>query len=150
MYGLRLFFVVDRFVAMQKNPGRRLFIFMQLVFLVLLPTIHVVPIIFILKLNVKIAHSAHIGGGLVGFLCGIYMLDCPCISEHCFFPTACRRIAFVLLAFYCIIGLALFFVIDVPIVNHIWYKSGYWTDSNGTVFDMAFIRSNGTVVTYAL
>ena len=124
VYGLRLFFVVDRFVAIQRYPDRRLFIFMQLVFLALIPSLHTIPIIFILDLKVKIAHSAHFGGGLVGFLCGIGVLGCR---------TACRRISFVLLALYFIISSTIFYLIDVPIIDFSWYKSGSQTEWNETV-----------------
>ncbi len=120
--GLMVFLIVDRLTAMQTNIGRRLFILMQLVLLVLLPSTTIIPIIIILK--PMVAHSAHFGGALVGFLFGVSMLGCPWPwnNEHCISRTICRRIAFVFLCLYYIITLTTFFLIDAPIVRSILYR----------------------------
>jgi membrane associated rhomboid family serine protease len=132
LYGLMLFLIVDRLIAMQTNPDRRLFIFMQFVLLVLFPFVINIPLFFMFN----IVHSAHFGGGLVGFLCGVCMLGCPCPwnNEHCISRTACRRIAFVFLFLYFIITLTIFFLIDAPIVDLSWYKSGLRIGGNGTIY----------------
>jgi membrane associated rhomboid family serine protease len=75
LYGPMLFLIVDRLIAMQTNIGHRLFIPMQLALLMLLPIIASISLIIIFKSNV--AHSAHFGGGLVGFLYGVCMFGCP-------------------------------------------------------------------------
>jgi len=123
LYGIMLFLIVDRLIAMQTNTNRRLFIFMQLVLLLLLPSVVTILIIVILKSNVS--HAAHFGGGLVGFLCGICMFGCPWPwnNGHCISRTACRRIAFVFLSLYYVITLTIFFLLDAPIVYSILYKS---------------------------
>ncbi len=121
LYGLMLFLIVDRFNAMQTNPNRRPFILIQLVLLVLLPCLTIIPIILIIDFNA--AHSAHFGGGLVGFLCGVSMLGCPWANDQCIFRTACRRMALVSLALYFIISVTIFFVKDVPMASLGWYKS---------------------------
>ena len=120
LYGLMLFLIVDRLIAIQKNTGRRFFIIMQLV-LLLLPHI-VASIPLIIKYNV--AHSAHFGGGLVGFLLGVGMLGCPWPwnNEHCVYGTTCRRTAFVFLSLYYLITFTIFFLIDAPIVDSILHK----------------------------
>jgi hypothetical protein len=122
VYGLFLFLIVDRLIAMQTNSGRRLFILMQLVLVVLLPILISKPLIPIFKL--KVAHSAHFGGALVGFLCGICMLGCPWPwnTEHCISRMACRRIAFVFLSLYFVIALTIFFLVDAPIIGSILSK----------------------------
>jgi hypothetical protein len=114
-----LFLIVDRLIAMQTNPGHRLFILMQLFLVVLLPFTITKPLIFIFKF--KVAHSAHFGGGLVGFLCGVCMLGCPWPwnTEHCISRTVCRRIAFVFLSLYFVITLTIFFLINAPIIDWI-------------------------------
>ena len=132
LYGLMLFLTVDRFTAIQTSPNRRPFIVIQLVLLVLLPCLTIIPVILIIDFNV--AHSAHFGGGLVGFLCGISMLGCPWMNDQCIFRTACRRIAFVLLIVCFTISLTIFFLIDVPMVSLRWYKLGSQLESSRTVF----------------
>lgn len=119
LYGLMLFLIVDRLIALQTNTGRRLFILMQLVLLVLLPVVTSIVLIIIFKPNV--AHSAHFGGGLVGFLCGISMFGCPLPwnNEYWSCRTSSRRIAFIFLFLYFVITLTIFFLIDAPIVYSI-------------------------------
>jgi membrane associated rhomboid family serine protease len=115
LHGLMLFLTVDRLIAMQTNTGRRLFVLMQLVLLVLIPVFASITLIIVYKLNV--AHSAHFGGGLVGFLLGVGMLDCPLPwnNERCI-----CRIVFVFLVLYYVITLTIFFLMDAPIVGSIW------------------------------
>jgi hypothetical protein len=117
-----LFLTVDRLVAIQTNTDRRLFILMQLALLVLLPIVGSILLIIIFKLNV--AHSAHFGGGLVGFLFGIGMFGCPLPwnNEHCICQSTCRYLAFMSLALYFTITLTIFFVKDAPIVGLLLYK----------------------------
>jgi hypothetical protein len=121
LYGLMLFLMVDRLMAIQTNIGRRLFIIMQLA-LLLLPHI-VASIPLIIKYNV--AHSAHFGGGLAGFLLGVGMCDCPWSwnHEHYISRTTCQRTAFVFLILYYVISFTIFFLAHTPIVNSILYKS---------------------------
>ena len=122
LYGLILFLIVDRLVAMQTNPDRRLFILMQLFLVVLLPFLITKPIILIFKY--RVAHSAHFGGGLVGFLCGVCILGCPWPwnPERCISRIACRRIALVLLVLYFLLTTIIFFLRDPPVVRSILYK----------------------------
>jgi hypothetical protein len=115
-----LFLIVDRLIAIQINTGCRLFIIMQLA-LLLLPHI-VVSIPLIIKYNV--AHSAHFGGGLVGFLLAVGMLGCPWSwdNEHCISRTTCQRTAFFFLILYYVITFTIFFTTQAPIVDSILYK----------------------------
>ena len=122
LYGLMLFLTVDRLVAIKTNTDRRLFILMQLILLVLLPIIGSILLILMLKLNV--AHSAHFGGGLVGFLFGVGMFGSPLPwhNEHLTCRTICRRTAFVFLFLYFVINLTIFFLIDAPVVDSILHN----------------------------
>lgn len=115
------FLIVDRLIAIQTNTGRRIFIIMQLT-LLLLPHI-VASIPLIIKYNV--AHSAHVGGGLVGFLIGIGMFGCPWSwnNEHSMCRTICRRTAFIFLILYYIITFTIFFLGDTPIIYWILHES---------------------------
>lgn len=117
LYGLLLFLIVDRFIAMKKNTGRRLFILMQLAFLVLLPTLSTTLITVIYEFTV--AHSAHVGGGLVGFLLGIAMLGSPLPwnDEHCIFRMTCRVKAFVFLSIFYGVTLTIFLLKDAPVLD---------------------------------
>jgi len=121
LYGLMLFLIVDRLIAIQANSGRRFFIIMQLALLLLPHIIASIPLI--IKYNV--AHSAHVGGGLAGFLLGVGMLGCPCSwnNEHSICRTICRRTAFVFLILYYVITFTYFFITDAPIVDSILHKS---------------------------
>ena len=116
-----MFLIVDRLIAIQRNTGRRIFIIMQLA-LLLLPHI-VASIPLIIKYNA--AHSAHFGGGLVGFLIGVGMFGCPWSwnNEHFMGQTVCRRTAFIFLILYYIITFTIFFLRDAPILNWILYIS---------------------------
>ena len=123
VYGLMLFFIMDRLIAMQTNTGRRLFILMQLCYTGVTPfQPSAICSMIIHRLNV--AHSAHFGGGLTGFLFGIGMRGCPlpCNTEHGIFRTTCRCIAFVLLFLYYVITLTIFFLKDAPIIYWILYR----------------------------
>ena len=122
LYGLLLFFIMDRIIALRTNSDRRLFILLQLVLLVLLPLFITNLLMFMLKF--KVAHSAHFGGGLVGFLCSVYILDCswPWSSEHCFSQTVCRALGFIFLFLYFAITLTIFMLIDAPTVGGILYN----------------------------
>jgi hypothetical protein len=128
LYGLMLFLVVDRLVAMQTNIGRRRFIAIQLALLLLPHIIASIPLI--VKYNV--AHSAHFGGGLVGFLIGVGIIGFPWPwnNEFCISQTTCQRIAFVFLALYYIIMFVVFFLSDAPIIYAIfngepWFSFAY-------------------------
>ena len=119
LYGLLLLLIVDRLVAMKKDTGRRRFILMQLSFLVLLPILSTILIIIIYKFTV--AHSAHVGGGLVGFLLGIAMLGSPLPwnDEHCIFRMTCRSKAFVFLFIFYGVTLTIFLLKDAPVLDHL-------------------------------
>lgn len=109
-----LFFTMDRLIAMKTNAGRRLFIFIQIAVLVLLPICITILLIHILKLNV--AHSAHFGGGVVGFLFGCML---AWNNEQCTYRTICRRVAFVLLSLYYVSTLTIIILRDAPIIRWI-------------------------------
>ncbi len=121
LYGLMVFLIVDRLVAIQINPARRRFILMQSA-LLLFPHI-IVSIPLIIEYNV--AHSAHFGGGLVGFLLAVGMIGSPCSwnSDYCLSRTTCQRIAFIILLLYYIIAFTFFFLTDAPIVESILNRS---------------------------
>jgi hypothetical protein len=114
---------MDRLIAIQINTGRRLFVLMQLALLVLIPIVASIPLKIIFK--PLVAHSAHFGGGLVGFLFSVCMFGFPLPwnNEHSIYRTICRRIAFVFLSLYYVITLTIFFLIDAPIVHWILYNS---------------------------
>ncbi|CAF0926342.1 unnamed protein product [Adineta steineri] len=120
LYGLMLFLIVDRLIAIQANVEQRRFLILQLT-LLLLPHI-VVSIPLIIKFNV--AHSAHVGGGLVGFLIGIGMLGYPRSwnNRYCIRQITCRLIAFILLCIFYVITISIFFIQDVPVVYSIYYS----------------------------
>ena len=115
------FLIVDRLIAIQSNTGHRIFILIQLALLLLPHIIASIPLI--IKYNV--AHSAHVGGGLVGFLIGVGMLGCPWSwnNEHFMCRTVCRRAAFIFLILYYIITFTIFFLRDTPILHSILYYS---------------------------
>ncbi len=118
LYGLMVFLIVDRIIALRINPGRCFFIIIQLALLLFPHIISTIPMI--IKYNV--AHSAHIGGGLVGFLLGIGMIDClsPWNNENAICRTVCQRTAFVYLILYYVITFAFFFLRYAPIVHWIF------------------------------
>ncbi|CAF1587183.1 unnamed protein product, partial [Adineta steineri] len=68
IYGLALFFTVERLNAIKTNSDRRLFILMQLILFIVFPTTITISMAAILGINV--GHSAHFGGGLVGCVFG--------------------------------------------------------------------------------
>ncbi|CAF1622286.1 unnamed protein product [Adineta ricciae] len=115
IYGLIIFLTVDRLVALQENTEHRAFIFLQIIVLIVLPNAPTIILIYIFKLNA--AHSAHIGGGLVGLLLGIGMIGCPLPWSYrqCHFRTMCRCIAFTLLFIYFTITVTIFFLMDPPV-----------------------------------
>jgi len=117
LYGLMVFLIVDRIIALRINPGRRFFIIIQLALLLFPHIISIIPMI--IKYNV--AHSAHIGGGFVGFLLGIGMIGClpPWNNENGIGRTACQRTAFIFLILYYVITFASFFLSYAPIVHSI-------------------------------
>jgi hypothetical protein len=121
LYGLMLFLIVDRLIAIQANTGRRLFIIIQLALLVLPHIVASIP----LMIKYNVGHSAHFGGGLVGFLLGVGTLGClwPWNKEDCMCRTTCRRTAFVFLGLYYVIIFTIFFLMDVPIVVSILNES---------------------------
>ncbi|UJR17345.1 hypothetical protein I4U23_004240 [Adineta vaga] len=115
LYGVLIFFLMERLSTMKANSGHRIYIVVQLLLLVGIPMTIGVSILFILKINA--AHSAHIGGGSVGFLFGIGMFGCPCLctSEHGYYQMICRRTAFAILFLYFIISFIIFFHIEAPL-----------------------------------
>jgi hypothetical protein len=114
LYGLMLFLIVDRLVTMQTNTNGRIFTIVQLVILLLPHIVASIPLI----IKYKVGHSAHFGGGLVGFLIGIGMLGCPWPwnNENCISRIACQRTAFIVLIFYYLITFIIFFCRDTPII----------------------------------
>jgi hypothetical protein len=111
-----LFFVVDRLSAIQTNTDHRLFIMIQLAVLLLPHIVASIPLV----IKYHVAHSAHVGGGLVGFLLGIGMLGCP---WSCICRTACRGTAFIFLILYYVITFTIFFTTDAPVVDSILHES---------------------------
>ncbi|CAF1550455.1 unnamed protein product [Adineta steineri] len=97
LYGVLLFYIVERLMAMKTNTDqrRRLHIVLQLV---------------------SIAHADHFGGGLMGFLLGIGMFGCPWPwnNEHCISQRTCRRVAIVFASLYFLMTVTIFFVRDIP------------------------------------
>ncbi|CAF3383528.1 unnamed protein product [Rotaria socialis] len=122
VYGLMLFLTVDRLIAMQVNTDRWISILIYLLLLVLLPI--VVTIIVPIALRWTVAHSAHVGGGLMGFLVGVGKLGFPLLHNHqpniC--RTTCRYLAFVFLSLYCVIILIVFFLTNAPTIDWILYN----------------------------
>jgi hypothetical protein len=120
LYGLMLFLVVDRLIAIQTNTHRRHFIIMQLILLLLPHIVASIPLI----INYNVSHSAHVAGGLVGVLISIGMFGCPWPwnNGQCICQTTCRRTAFILLILYYVIGFINFFTIDAPVVDWILRK----------------------------
>ena len=119
LYGIMFFLIVDRLVAIQKNPDRRRFIIIQLALLVLVPLLFVYSMIFVF--SIPVAHPAHFGGALTGFLCGVYVSGWPWHHEHCISRTACQRIALALLSLYFVITLTIFFLKDPPFFSAIGF-----------------------------
>ncbi|CAF1125091.1 unnamed protein product [Adineta steineri] len=122
IYGLLLFFTVERLNAMKTNIDHRLLIVMQLILFVAFPIIIITSVTTILDINV--GHSAHFGGGLVGFLFGIGMFgcSCPCLSNnnYCNCHMACRWTAFIFLSIYFVFTFTIFFLIDAQYIPWIW------------------------------
>ncbi|CAF1380636.1 unnamed protein product [Adineta steineri] len=116
IYGLLLFFTVERLNTMKTNIHHRLLIVMQLIIFVAFPIIIVTSVATILHVNV--VHSAHLGGGLVGFLFGIGMFGCPCSyswnNNYCNFQLACRWIAFIFIFTYFVVTFTIFFRMHAP------------------------------------
>ncbi|CAF4052201.1 unnamed protein product, partial [Adineta steineri] len=69
IYGLSLFFIIERLNAMKTNINHRFFILMQLILFVVFPMTIIISSAAIL--GITVGHAAHFGGGLVGFLFGI-------------------------------------------------------------------------------
>ncbi|CAF1153477.1 unnamed protein product [Adineta steineri] len=117
IFGVMLFFIVERFSAMKNNVNHRISILIQLVLLVVLPMTISICQIIILKIDP--AHSAHLGGGLVGVLFGIGMFGCPCLynNEHNSCQTICRRTAFGVLFLYFGISLIIVFRTNAPFLG---------------------------------
>lgn len=114
-----LFLIVDRMLAAYINQGcNRGFVILQLV-LLLLP--YILTSLF-LVINYTVLHDAHVGGALVGFLLGIYMLGCPSqcfckdndVSQKIF-----RSLALILLILYFLVTWINFLRSDAPIVQKI-------------------------------
>ncbi|UJR17347.1 hypothetical protein I4U23_004242 [Adineta vaga] len=122
VYGLLLFFIVERLSTMRMNPDQRIYILIQLILLIVIPMTISLSTVAILRVNT--AHSAHFGGGLVGFLFGIGMFGCPCPwnNEYGCYQTICRRTAYVLLVLYFIFTLSIFLLINAPYVDWIFYR----------------------------
>ncbi|CAF1387037.1 unnamed protein product [Adineta steineri] len=116
IYGLLLFFIIERLNAMKTNIDHRRFILIQLILFVVFPMTIIISLATILRINV--GHAAHFGGALVGFLFGIGMFGCPCLcpsnNNYCNFQTACRCIAFLFLFIYFVFTLTMFFPLDTP------------------------------------
>ncbi|CAF1091796.1 unnamed protein product [Adineta steineri] len=91
IYGLMIFFVMDRLVAIQEKTKRRLFILLQIFLLVILPNVPTMIVFSILELPV--GHSAHFGGGLVGFLLGVAEItsETDSINSRMDFGFPCAR-----------------------------------------------------------
>ncbi|CAF4214472.1 unnamed protein product, partial [Adineta steineri] len=75
--GIRLFFIMERLMAVKTNADERcrLFIIVQLLIVVVVPKR--ITIFTISSRQVRIGHAAHFGGSLMGFLLGIGMFGCP-------------------------------------------------------------------------
>ncbi|CAF1457887.1 unnamed protein product [Adineta steineri] len=116
IYGLMIFLVMDRLVALQEKTERRLFILLQIFLLVILPNVPTMIVFSILELPV--GHSAHFGGGLVGFLLSVGILGCPLpwINRQWRYGIIYKYIAFSLLFIYFLITLTIFFVNDASIL----------------------------------
>jgi len=116
-----LFLIVDRLIAMRTNTGHRLFIIIQLTALLLPHIAATIPLI----IKYQVAHLAHFGSGLVGFLLGVGMLGCPWPwnSEPCISRKACRLLAFVFLILCYVITSTIFFLEETPTVDSILYHS---------------------------
>ncbi|CAF1304613.1 unnamed protein product [Adineta steineri] len=116
--GIRLFFIMERLMAMKTNTGqhRRLYIVIQLFLLVVVPMGISILIINIVK--VRIAHADHFGGALMGFLLGIGMFGCPWPwnGEHCISQRTCRRVAIVFISLYFLMTVTIFFRTDAPVM----------------------------------
>ena len=122
VYGLMLFLTVDRIIAMRTNTDRRNSILLYLILLVLLPV--VITIVVPIPLKINVAHSAHFGGGLVGFLFGVGLLGfpLPCHNQPNIYQMICRYAAFIILCIYYVIILTIFFLKKAPIIRWILYK----------------------------
>ena len=125
------FLIVNRPTAMRTNIGRRLFVLMQLAVLILLP-----GILLIIILKPTVAHSSRFGGGLVDFLVDIGMIGDPLQwnAEHCSSRTICRLIALGFLALHNAITLTIFFLMESPVVDLIWYDTH---STNQLILNMA-------------
>ncbi|CAF1423336.1 unnamed protein product [Adineta steineri] len=114
--GIRLFFIMERLMAMKMNTDerRRLFIIIQLLIVVVVPKR--ITIFTISSRQVRIGHAAHFGGGLMGFLLGIGMFGCPWPwnNEHCISQRTCRPVAIVFASLYFLMTVMLFFLRDAP------------------------------------
>ena len=111
LYGMLSFYTIDRIFALRHtNTSQRLVICIQVMILVILPIMNSIflPIIF----KFRTAHSAHMGGALAGCLLGIFMIDCPWISNERYH--LCQRIAFAFLCFYFLITMYFFFKMNAP------------------------------------
>ncbi|CAF1387127.1 unnamed protein product [Adineta steineri] len=119
IYGLSLFFIVERLNAMKTNIDQRLFIVTQLILFLVFPATITMSITAIL--DITVGHAAHFGGGLVGFLFGIGMFGCPCPcpsnNNYCNYQMACRWIAFLFLFIYFVVTFTIFFLMDAPFVK---------------------------------
>lgn len=116
-----LFFVVDRLMAIKTNTGRRLSIIIQSILLLLPHVILSIPQMMIYQ----VAHSAHVGGGLVGFLLALGMFKCswPWNNEYTICRVIYQRAAYIILILYYTITSIIFFTTDAPIIDWILYKS---------------------------
>ncbi|UJR17344.1 hypothetical protein I4U23_004239 [Adineta vaga] len=123
VYGLIVFFVVERLNAMRTNSDRRYFILLQLILFVAFPM--TITTLTTTILNYNIGHSAHFGGALVGFLFGIGMFGCPCPwnNENVYYQMICRRTGFVFLVIYFVVTLSVFFCINASYVD--WFLPNF-------------------------
>ncbi|CAF3548145.1 unnamed protein product [Adineta steineri] len=82
IYGLSLFFIIERLNTMKTNIDHHRFVLMQLILLVVFPMTIITSSGAIL--DITVGHAAHFGGALVGFLFGIGMFGypCPCSSNN--------------------------------------------------------------------
>ena len=108
-----MFFAMDRLFALQINPTHRFFIILQLILLVLLPTI-IITFVLTFIMSLDVAHSAHFGGALVGFMISIQWAS---NDQCCRYRRICQRIIFVFLILFFLIIFAIFFLNDAPIID---------------------------------
>lgn len=116
-----IFFFIDRLNEIEKKRNNYLINLIQII-LFYIPYI-IINIPLIIKSNV--AHSAHFGGALIGFLLSINIIGCPFIfnNQNIICQNACQLTTFIFISFYFIITFILFFSKYPPIVQSILQDS---------------------------